>query len=196
MNFKVPLVVLLLVPAGVPEAYNSTFGRRSILECDINPYELMSSEGDTKDSSITFVNGQRIRVKPHSSSELDYEDVQVNKKQTITKPKLKNCNISVTKTNENESDYSNNRFKSILKKRTTFNDTDMNGPERTPSPALKTGSQFYIPMPSCNNLPIRKKVQFLVENELVYKQQTDTSSSSDTSNEDNSEMQKTQQNSG
>lgn len=59
------------------EAYNSTVGRKSILECDINPYELVSSdEFKPKDKSITLVNGQRIRVRP-STTDKDYEDVQV-----------------------------------------------------------------------------------------------------------------------
>lgn len=62
------------------EAYNSTIGRRSILECDINPYELVSSTADAKqvESGITLVNGQRIRVRP-SLMDKEYEDVQIKK---------------------------------------------------------------------------------------------------------------------
>lgn len=59
------------------ENYNSTFGRKSILECDINPYELVSSNDfKLKDKGITLVNGQRIRVRP-SSSDKEYEDIQI-----------------------------------------------------------------------------------------------------------------------
>lgn len=64
------------------------------------------------------------------------------------------------------------RFKSILKKPTSFGDSD-NSPsslERSPSPLRKSGSQkkgskgsqFYLPTP---NTSPRKKVQFLVSEE-------------------------------
>lgn len=58
----------------------------------------------------------------------------------------------------------NSRFKSILKKPSTFGDSDSSSNvDRTPSPSRKTGSQkncqFYLPTP----LPTpRKKVQFLM----------------------------------
>jgi hypothetical protein len=127
----------------------------------------MSSEPELKDSSITLVNGQRIRVRP-PSADSDYEDVQVRKSSTPTKvPQVKNKNHSSQKLNEKESE--SNRFKSILKKRTTtFSDTDSNSREHSPSPARKSGSHFYLPMPG--NTP-RKKVQFLVENELECHEQ-------------------------
>ncbi|CAH0546965.1 unnamed protein product [Brassicogethes aeneus] len=147
-------------------SYNSTFGRRSILECDINPYELMST--DNKESSITFVNGQRIRVRP-STNEETYDDVQIkrspsksssgkNKKQ-MHKTKIP---VSTLKHIEKEPEF-NSRFKSILKKPAqTFSDTDSTGPESCPSPAPRGQSQFYVQMPCTSP---RKKVQFLVENE-------------------------------
>ncbi|RZB39687.1 uncharacterized protein BDFB_008503, partial [Asbolus verrucosus] len=138
--------------------FSSPSGRRSILECDINPYELMSTEPELKDASITLVNGQRIRVRPPSTNS-EYEDVQVRRPTALKRPQVKNK--SPQKLNEKESEC--NRFKSILKKRTTFSDTDSNSREHSPSPAQKSGSHFYLPMPS--NTP-RKKVQFLVENEL------------------------------
>lgn len=70
-------------------SYNSTFGRRSILECDVNPYELMSNEklteskeskqtGAKSPKSVALVSGQRIRVRPGIDHQ-DYEDVQVPK---------------------------------------------------------------------------------------------------------------------
>lgn len=103
------------------------------------------------------MNGQRIRVSAAPSQ--DYEDVQPKHKfQCPVKGQRDDA-----KNNEKESD---NRFKSILKKpTTTFSDTDSSGgPERSPSPAQKSGSHFYLPLPA--NAP-RKKVQFLVENKLV-----------------------------
>ncbi|KAJ8968829.1 hypothetical protein NQ317_015645 [Molorchus minor] len=127
------------------ESYNSTFGRRSILECDINPYELMSSgDPSTKDSSITLVNGQRIRVRPSVIEQEEYEKVQVKRESTTKSPSNQNKSNIIIKSpvsspslNEKESDFSN-RFKSILKKpTTTFSDTDSNGPERSPRPPSK-----------------------------------------------------------
>lgn len=58
----------------------------------------------------------------------------------------------------------NGRFKSILKKRSTFGDSDSSSNvDRTPSPSRKCGpqknSQFYLPTPL--TAP-RKKVQFLM----------------------------------
>lgn len=168
----------------------STVGRRSILECNVNPYELMST-GPDADTSITLVNGQRIRVRPPINIEPDYEDVHVQlktpqpKPETLSRsqipiPKLqlkltkKNgvavappqlpAQASSPKPNEKEaSDCGSNRFKSILKKPSaTFGDTDSNCVgERSPSPTLKSGSHFYLPMPTTP----RKKVQFLVEKE-------------------------------
>ncbi|KAJ8941995.1 hypothetical protein NQ314_010220, partial [Rhamnusium bicolor] len=172
------------------DSYNSTFGRRSILECDINPYELISSEeSGTKDSSITFVNGQRIRVRP--TAEQVYEDVQVRQSPTKStsnrnKPNKIKSPISSPKLNEKESEHSN-RFKSILKKPTTFSDTDSNGPERSPSPSLKSGSHFYIPMPCTNTTP-RKKVQFLVENELVCQEPNNRKDELNCNNSDNDDV--------
>ncbi|XP_049818854.1 uncharacterized protein LOC109601331 isoform X2 [Aethina tumida] len=124
---------------------------------------------DDKECSITFVNGQRIRVRP-STNEQTYEDVQV-KRPTQKSPSVSNQHLrkSISKTKsplrspkpaERESDQ-NSRFKSILKKTSqTFNDSE-SGPEKCPSPSPRGGSQFYLPMPNTT----RKKVQFLVESE-------------------------------
>lgn len=118
-----------------------TVGRKSILECDVNPYELMAAETMKNDKSITMVSGQRIRVHPANRS------VPTNSKIHSTSP-----------TSENEYEC-NNRCKSILKRPTTFVDTDSNErPEKT-FPATKSGTHFYLPV----NSP-RKKVQFLDEN--------------------------------
>lgn len=115
----------------------------------------MSTESDKQEASITLVNGQRIRVRA-AGSDPEYDDVQVRRSQ------VKSKNSKQQKPNEKESEC--NRFKSILKKpTTTFSDTDSNSREHSPSPARKTGSHFYLPMPG--HTP-RKKVQFLVENEL------------------------------
>ncbi|XP_018572239.1 uncharacterized protein LOC108911725 [Anoplophora glabripennis] len=172
-----------------PDSYNASCGRRSILECDINPYELISSSKDTasKESSITFVSGQRIRIRPSLTNQADYEDVQVNSPPSLkapptsklpanqnktatnspNKPGKVRSPVSSPKPNEKESEFSS-RFKSILKKpSSTFSDSDSAGPERSPTPSLKGGSQFYIPMPCPTP---RKKVQFLVGNELVRNQ--------------------------
>lgn len=148
-------------------------GRKSILECDINPYDLFSVEPETKkDSSITLVGGQRVRIRPPSTEQV-YEEVKVQppRQQPSQIPKLKNQPANKPKgpPKSNEKESESNRFKSILKKPTTFSDTDSSGgPERSPSPAHKSGSHFYLPMPM--NTP-RKKVQFLVENELVCHKQ-------------------------
>ncbi|KAF5301751.1 hypothetical protein FQR65_LT08733 [Abscondita terminalis] len=149
-------------------------GRKSILECNINPYDLISVDQDKeKDPSITLVGGQRVRVCPPDIEQEQYEDVNVQpvlKTSQIPKikspPENKQTKLAL-KFKEKESDC--NRFKSILKKPTTFSDTDSSvGPERSPSPALKSGSHFYLPMPM--NTP-RKKVQFLVENKLIRQQE-------------------------
>ncbi|KAJ8922446.1 hypothetical protein NQ315_004393 [Exocentrus adspersus] len=163
---------------------NGTCGRRSILECDINPYELISSdESSKKDSNITLVNGQRIRVRP-SLNQDNYEDVQVKttpksnqNKATPTsyssQGKVKTAVASSPKGKEKELEFSN-RFKSILKKPSSaFSDSESTGPERSPSPARKRGSQFYVPMPAFT--PVRKKVQFLVESEATTQHETSNS---------------------
>ncbi|XP_044253158.1 uncharacterized protein LOC123004106 [Tribolium madens] len=143
-------------------------GRRSILECDINPYELMEAP---RDASITLVNGQRIRVRPPTA-----EEVQVKRPAPKVPPKKA--------PNEKESEC--NRFKSILKKPTTFSDTDSNSREHSPSPASRSGSHFYLPMPG--NTP-RKKVQFLVENELDLDQnRKDEEEMSNEEGQDNSDQ--------
>ncbi|KAL3275595.1 hypothetical protein HHI36_020350 [Cryptolaemus montrouzieri] len=144
---------------------SSRTGRRSILECDINPYELMSTdvEPPPKDSSITFVNGQRIRVRPQAPDP-DYEDLDdSNSKKPpenaveTTRPKPNRTAPeppSVSPLAMNEADR-NNPFKSILKKSSNFDITTMS----STSPTRRSGSHFYLPLP---NSP-RKKVQFLVE---------------------------------
>lgn len=136
-------------------------GRRSILECSINPYELVSSDFEIPETDIKFVNGQRIRIRPATPNQ-DYEDVQPKPK---LQPPSKTPRDDAKPVNEKES-ADGGRFKSILKKpSTTFSDTDSScGPERSPSPARRSGSHFYLPLPA--NAP-RKKVQFLVENKLV-----------------------------
>lgn len=102
--------------------------------------------------------GQRVRVR-QLPSDHEYEDIQEKVKNPQPSPSPKSNKGSSPRLNEKESDA--NRFKSILKKPTTFSDTDTNyGTERSPSPAQRTGSHFYLPMPA--NAP-RKKVQFLVE---------------------------------
>lgn len=119
-------------------------GRRSILECDVNPYELMVANSKNEDEEITMVNGQRIRVQPM---------------QNVANKLMNNSTIS-----ENEYEYNNRYYcKSILKKpAATFVDTDTICDEKNKKTFLntKSGSHFYL---SVNNSP-RKKVQFLDEN--------------------------------
>ncbi|KAI4469964.1 rho guanine nucleotide exchange factor at 64c isoform a [Holotrichia oblita] len=175
----------------------STVGRKSILECNVNPYELMGTD-DPQDASITLVNGQRIRVRPkvQEMKNSEYEDVQIRRQSSqrhsksghnyqqyqMARAKNAQSNTANNKLNPNEKESecnnninnasNSNRFKSILKKpTTTFNDTDLRGGpvERSPSPARKSGSHFYLPLPANNSTP-RKKVQFLVENELVSRE--------------------------
>lgn len=127
----------------------STIGRRSILECDVNPYDLMVAEnkasGGGGEEGITMVNGQRIRVAPIQN-------------------KNQNQNKTTTTISENECEY-NNRCKSILKKPTaaaaaTFVDTDSSDEKKKKTfPNAKSGSHFYL---TGVNSP-RKKVQFLDE---------------------------------
>lgn len=89
-----------LVVGSKSETYNSTVGRKSILECNINPYELVSSDDfKPKDKGITLVNGQRIRVRP-SFNDKDYEEILI-KPATPTRtapptPKEKHSEFSYT----------------------------------------------------------------------------------------------------
>ncbi|XP_060520426.1 uncharacterized protein LOC132698404 isoform X2 [Cylas formicarius] len=158
------------------DSLNSTVGRRSILECNINPYELMAGDkpqqsNETK--SVTVLNGQRIRVRPTCLNiHQDYEDVLDSKASAAQypfpkyKPKSPVAGLSA-KIKPSEEDYERNtiprnQFKSILKKRSTLHsgtDSATDYEDATPSPSRKSGSQFYIPTP----LPMtpRKKVQFL-----------------------------------
>ncbi|KAK9887166.1 hypothetical protein WA026_020618 [Henosepilachna vigintioctopunctata] len=158
----------------------NTSGRRSILECDINPYELMSTEANqpAKDSSITFVNGQRIRVRP-PAPDPDYEDIdekvhrKTTPKESPTNGSSKACNYApkstrpkpnraapdppvVSPLTTSEAD-GNNSFKSILKKSSNSEDTIMFFQTTSRS---KGASHFYLPFPTTP----RKKVQFLMEN--------------------------------
>lgn len=165
-------------------SYNSTFGRRSILECDINPYDLMS--GDIKSDhkslkSVALVGGQRVRVRPKLDQQ-EYEDVASPLKSPSKIPaiklspsKQKKSKPTITITNgksdiptrTSDSIYNtltNNTFKSILKKRGTNYSSDSSpysDAEDMASPlsTKKTGSRFYIPV----SLPLtpRKKVQFV-----------------------------------
>lgn len=106
----------------------------------------------------------RVRQSP---SDHEYEDIQEKVKNPQQSPTVKTSKGSSPRQNEKESDA--NRFKSILKKPTTFSDTDTNyGTERSPSPAQKTGSHFYLPAP-------RKKVQFLVECRKEEREEQDES---------------------
>ncbi|CAG9761531.1 unnamed protein product [Ceutorhynchus assimilis] len=167
-----------------PPSYNSTFGRRSILECNVNPYELMSNNKTTdskKTSSrnVTVVNGQRIKVRPGLDQNKEYEDVQVPRAKTptvkilpvkVVSPQKKNLTVKIVPsptTQENDFDYAqntinSNRFKSILKKRGSNYNSDSSpysDVEESVSPlsSRKSASKFYIPVP----LTPRKKVQFL-----------------------------------
>lgn len=141
-------------------------GRRSILECNINPYELLSSNGAAEqDSTVKSLNGQRIRIKALPIDH-DYEDVSNTPQKVQTAYENKSPKHSKFKDPEN-------RFKSILKKPSaSFSDTD--DTDRSPSPALKSGSQFYLPLP-------RKKVQFLVENKLIQREQVNRTETSNPS---------------
>ncbi|XP_057652675.1 uncharacterized protein LOC130891755 [Diorhabda carinulata] len=164
------------------ESYNLTIGRRSILECDINPYELVSTETpvskDTDSSNITLVNGQRIRVRP-SVIDNEYEDVQL-RLSTPTKSTTKSAKLSLKgiskctspvlkdKKLSNGIDTAKQRAKSdsqsvkIREKhfKQRFKSILKKSSERSPSPTDRRGSQFYIPLPSS-----KKKVQFLVSND-------------------------------
>lgn len=160
-------------------AKNSVLGgRRSILECDVNPYELMSTDSEAK-QKVTQ-NGKSNGFKNYLNN--DYEDVETTSKNTSNKlisqiPKLQNklkksspaaSNLGSRRTfsNERENHILRNeaKFKSILKKpSSTFGDTDLNSSVVENSSGSKSGSHFYLPMPTLT--PPRKKVQFLVENE-------------------------------
>lgn len=133
----------------------------------------MSTEADQpRDSSITFVNGQRIRIRP-PAPEPDYEDVEEN---PSPKKYQTNDSFSFTAANVAKSSRSkpnrvapdpppispqgkeadrNSPFKSILKKSSRSSDSKM----LTYSGRSKAGSHFYLPLPNSS----RKKVQFLVE---------------------------------
>ncbi|XP_076263580.1 rho guanine nucleotide exchange factor at 64C [Rhynchophorus ferrugineus] len=167
-------------------SYNSTFGRRSILECNINPYDLMSSDAKSNNlknsKSVALVGGQRIRVRP-KLDQPEYEDVNTSKSSrsstksppvTTTLSTIREKNqkssesIKYTATSkESDSGYNtltNGRFKSILKKRGSSYNGDLSpysDAEEIASPTSpkKTGTRFYIPVP----LPLtpRKKVQFV-----------------------------------
>lgn len=82
------------------ESYNLTIGRRSILECDINPYELVSTEqhSTSKEAGITFVNGQRIRVRPSITEKDFHQDVQL-RLSTPTKSSSKPSKLGLIGTN-------------------------------------------------------------------------------------------------
>lgn len=111
--------------------------------------------------------------KEEKKKDLDYEDVDVTTKKPISHIPVKQNKRSTRRNNERESVCSKNdqnKFKSILKKPSaTFNDTESVGTVIEPSAktaSYKSGSHFYLPMPNAN----RKKVQFLVENELSTNQ--------------------------
>ncbi|XP_050511930.1 uncharacterized protein LOC114329403 [Diabrotica virgifera virgifera] len=164
------------------ESYNLTIGRRSILECDINPYELVSSETfgpkEKESPAVTLVNGQRIRIRP-SVSDSEYEDVQLRLSTPTTKPaaKTKLSLKNIVKSSSpilrdkkilNGGDTPKQRSKSdsitlINKDRELqqkFKSILKKSSERSPSPIERSGSLFYIPLPNS-----KKKVQFLVNND-------------------------------
>lgn len=116
------------------------------------------------------MSGQRVRVR-QLSTDHEYEDIQEKVKNSQPSSSVKSNKGSSPQQNEKESDA--NRFKSILKKPTTFSDTDTNyGTERSPSPAHRTGSHFYLTVPA--NTP-RKKVQFLVESRKEEREEQEKS---------------------
>ncbi|XP_044735192.1 probable serine/threonine-protein kinase DDB_G0282963 [Chrysoperla carnea] len=164
--------------------------RRSILECNVNPYELMGKNNCLHDS---------VEDIPKKFSNY-YEDIEINNVQSTvnkerkilapTKELPKPVKINETKElpsrpprkkpiEEIPKKFNQNRFKSILKKTSTFNTDSSDSSERIPSPIVQQHSstsqtQFYLPNPAIqqqqtndlnnllNNIP-RKKVQFLVE---------------------------------
>lgn len=127
----------------------SSLGRKSILDCNINPYELIQSSELTISKNYSTIRGEAIDL-----PKVDYEPVD-EVRSTI--PKVKNKKTKSTKSNENK--INSNRFKSILKKNTTFGDTDLNNClELSTSPASKSSTNFYFPVSL--NVP-KKKVQFV-----------------------------------
>lgn len=108
----------------------ATFGRRSILECDVNPYDLMDNNQDDQQqhSSITCVNGQRIRVRP-SLSNINYEHTltplhTTTKQLNIIKVTNNLYNIkeaNIVNSTVIGSTNTGTTFKSILKKNSTSN---------------------------------------------------------------------------
>ncbi|KAL1517991.1 hypothetical protein ABEB36_001681 [Hypothenemus hampei] len=163
-------------------SYESTLGRKSILECDINPYELMCNDKlvapkeAVKTKQVTLlVGGQRVRMQPTTKNHQHYEDVQVPKngksstKGLITPSKLprKTPQRSPMKlVSMSEKEYENgilttNPFKSILKKRGSNYSSDCSpySDVEEPSNLSGNGSKFYVPMQI--SLTPRKKVQFL-----------------------------------
>ncbi|XP_025836805.1 uncharacterized protein LOC108740489 [Agrilus planipennis] len=161
-----------------------TAGRKSILECEINPYDLVDGgdEGEVNEKTITFLNGQRIRVRP-PLPEHDYEDVGSNKSKEPKKIQEMNelrRNSGSTKQDSQSSSSTlsivsngtaqqqqpyitpvsktngNDTYKSILKK-TTFDSDNTN----RSLAHRRSKSNFYLPN------TVRKKVQFMDENEVV-----------------------------
>lgn len=191
---------------------NDLSSRRSILECDVNPYELMGKNGlrDSVDALNEVDAYEDIEPNEMLKSARNYQPVNINKaRKMLAQPKELSKPVKVlnkvkefpqrpprikTKSANNSSDeneiivskveinQSNSRFKSILKKTSTFSDTDSNSDSRIPSPVVQISTQngqngashFYLPSPTQttfmqihqNNLNFapRKKVQFLMAN--------------------------------
>ncbi|KAH1003997.1 uncharacterized protein LOC109534518 [Dendroctonus ponderosae] len=171
-------------------SYNSTFGRRSILECDVNPYELMCNESAAKSKeakvpkhkNVTLVNGQRIRLRSDVDHQ-DYEDVQVPKNGKL--PNKAISQFSVAQLSEDNSSgvrllstpakpdkdsdsayntLNSSRFKSILKKRGSNYNGDSSpysDVEEAVSPTSTRKTGTKFYVPVPMPLTPRKKVQFL-----------------------------------
>ena len=135
------------------------------MECDINPYELVSDPND--DDNIKQINGQIIVVK---SKKIELSHPIVESKPTKSAKREERY-----KKNDNT-----NRFKSILKRQSsellanpaeiqtkTMVDKLLNSQRRkgsvtksSSSIKVSKSSTFYLPLPNS-----RKKVQFLVSSD-------------------------------
>lgn len=170
---------------------NLTMTRKSILECNVNPYELMSANEHKLKQNPKQQNGinqnKQNGYKQMNGIEInEYENIEIKK--TIDskipvkqKQQVKTRNRSVER--ENVSNDGSNKFKSILKKPSTFNDTHNLGMSISENQqkslnSTKSGSHFYLPMPNAS----RKKVQFLEEKQhITTNQRNNTTTTTDIS---------------